>query len=516
MIDLISNLRRIQSKNAAETFAQATDSLEAIRDFLTGAMQGLCFYGQIDAIPGANQFTVNNLIGLGDAKFAGANPYYVFVFRDAGGAGAAPQGELRPVTAYVSATGIFTHAAFTAALVAGDEVLIIHPSLISGSLQFIAAGTLDTSSATVPADSTRTEGDNYFNGCILMTIEGAVAYQPRRIVDYTGVGGIFTLDPGNPFTAVSGAVLYVVLADTADFVPAADGALNRTTAEVVGGKADTALYSVSVTASLMRYIKALVTAGIAVPGAVSDAGPAITDFDTDLTEATDNHYNGMLLMFIDGPNIGQAHIIDDYAGAAKNVSFLAGDQWTDVPVNGNSFVILPDLGTLLKALHSVPAADAATNAFVRDVIGNKADAGVVVISAFNSIMAYIKGILTGVNRGFQEQADTAVNINAILAAETDVLNLAVAATRYIVRSLRLKCADPGANTVTVRLYELVNDGAVVVQSFDITGANFGTYLSLMDMFGLPHLGGDNLRVTVQASAAGPYAVTGQYSHATAT
>jgi hypothetical protein len=33
----------------------------------------------------------------------------------------------------------------------------------------------------------------------------------------------------------------------------------------------------------------------------------------------------------------------------------------------------------------------------------------------------------------------------------------------------------------------------------------------MDMFGLPHLAGDVLQVTVQASAGGPYAVTGQYT-----
>lgn len=114
---------------------------------------------------------------------------------------------------------------------------------------------------------------------------------------------------------------------------------------------------------------------------------------------------------------------------------------------------------------------------------------------------------------FHEQADTVVNITAIAASETDVLNLAAAGTRYIVRSLRLKCADPGANTVTIRLYGLVNDVLTEVDSFVIDTGNFGTYQSLMDMFGLPHLAGDNLKVTVQASAGGPYAVTGQYSHA---
>ncbi len=122
-------------------------------------------------------------------------------------------------------------------------------------------------------------------------------------------------------------------------------------------------------------------------------------------------------------------------------------------------------------------------------------------------------ISTELDTVFREQADTAVNITAIAGGETDVFDLNAAATRYIVRNLRLKCADPGANTVTVRLRELVNDVSTIVSSFDITTANFGTYYTLMDMFGIPHLAGDDLQVTVQASGGGPYVVVGQYSHA---
>ena len=128
----------------------------------------------------------------------------------------------------------------------------------------------------------------------------------------------------------------------------------------------------------------------------------------------------------------------------------------------------------------------------------------------------IYNALLAINSSFQEQLDTVVDINAILAAETNVFALSVPGTCYIVRSLRLKCEDPGANTVSVRLYELVNDVATAVDTFEIDSANFATYHSLMDMFGLPQLSGYNLRVTVQASAGGPYAVTGKFSHATAT
>lgn len=129
-MDWIGYLRRIMNQDVNETFAQGTDSLEAIRNFLTTfSGEGLCYYGLISAIPGANQFTVPELAGLGNAKFIGAFPYRVFCLWDAGGVGAAPQSEMQPVTAYVSATGDFTHNAFTAALVAGDEVLILHPRL---------------------------------------------------------------------------------------------------------------------------------------------------------------------------------------------------------------------------------------------------------------------------------------------------------------------------------------------------------------------------------------------------
>ena len=222
--------------------------------------EGLSYYGVVDAVPGANQFTIGSLAGLGAGKFDGAtNPYSAFVLRDAGGAGAVPQGELQAVTVYITATGVFTTGAFTVAVAVGDEILIINPAL--------------------------------------------------------------------------------------------------------------------------------------------------------------------------------------------------------------------------------------ANAFV----------------------------LPAIAHGFQEQAAVAVNTTAPnTPAENNVLNLAVAGTRYIVRSLRLKCADPGANTVTVRLYELVNGGLIQVDSFDITTVNFATYFSLPDMWGLPSLAGDNLQVTVQASAGGPYVVTGQYSYAIAT
>jgi len=113
---------------------------------------------------------------------------------------------------------------------------------------------------------------------------------------------------------------------------------------------------------------------------------------------------------------------------------------------------------------------------------------------------------------FFEEEDVAVDTTAILASETTIFDLSVADTRYMVKSLRLKSADPSTETMTVRLYELINAGLVVVDTFDLDTTNCGTYHSLMDMFGLPHLAGDSLKVTVQMSGGGDIAITGQYSY----
>lgn len=94
----------------------------------------------------------------------------------------------------------------------------------------------------------------------------------------------------------------------------------------------------------------ILQATVAVEGTVNDVGPAITDFNTSIVEVTNNHYNGGLLLFLNGPNAGQSHLIDVYTGANGNVSFAASDQWTDVPVNGNAFLVIPIAGAYLKKI----------------------------------------------------------------------------------------------------------------------------------------------------------------------
>ncbi len=93
----------------------------------------LAHYGRVTAVTSPTVFNIGALAGFGDAAFAGGAPYSVYVLRDVAGLGAAPQGELRTITAYVSTGGLFTvTAAFTVPVAVGDEVLVLHPS-VAGS-----------------------------------------------------------------------------------------------------------------------------------------------------------------------------------------------------------------------------------------------------------------------------------------------------------------------------------------------------------------------------------------------
>lgn len=222
MLDLVSYLRRLMNADANETFDPATDSLEAIRDFIATALGfgpgiSLWMFGRCAVGMAASQ-TVIITDNLGDQLPDDVfnDEFYITVIHNANAPGTAPEGEWRRIADFAGATQTFTTDAFSANVEEGDLLLIVHESIIAGQPQ--ARGTLDTSSATVPADSTRTEVDDFFNGHLLVPTEGACAGRATRIVDYDGTTGVFTLDPNNPLPAASGLVDYVIIKAQADLV----------------------------------------------------------------------------------------------------------------------------------------------------------------------------------------------------------------------------------------------------------------------------------------------------------
>lgn len=75
-----------------------------------------------------------------------------------------------------------------------------------------------------------------------------------------------------------------------------------------------------------------VVSGTAITGTLST-----TQLTTNLTEATDDHYNGRVIIFITGVLAGQGTAITDYTGATKLLTVVA---MTEAPGNGDDFVIV--------------------------------------------------------------------------------------------------------------------------------------------------------------------------------
>ena len=134
--------------------------------------------------------------------------------------------------------------------------------------------------------------------------------------------------------------------------------------------------------------------------------------------------------------------------------------------------------------------------------------------SLEALRSFLVSMNSGLVNIFKEQITVGVSQN-VTDVESDILLLNTPNTRFALRNLRVKCANPGADTVTIRLYEFINGVEILVDTFDITVANFANYFSLMDMFGECQIVGDHIRVAMICSVAGPYAVTGQYNFATA-
>ena len=86
-------------------------------------------------------------------------------------------------------------------------------------------------------------------------------------------------------------------------------------------------------------LNALVQATGAVTGT-----PTANFFDTDLTEATDDHYNGSIIIFTSGNLIGQASIIVDYDGTTKEIT--VDPAFIETPSTDNFAILSNPLGAL--------------------------------------------------------------------------------------------------------------------------------------------------------------------------
>jgi len=131
---------------------------------------GLWMFGECAPDMAASTTVVRcpNLAGLGDDLFN--TEFYMQVIHNADAPGVAPEPEIRQITDYVSATGEFTAAAFTANVEANDCVCIVYGMIYTPSvlIQQIfdlvnAILVLTETGGTVTATAPGTEDNIYIN-----------------------------------------------------------------------------------------------------------------------------------------------------------------------------------------------------------------------------------------------------------------------------------------------------------------------------------------------------------------
>jgi hypothetical protein len=267
-----------------DTILDTIASLSASSAAWGSINSGIVFRGAVSAADPGVSFTIGGLAGQGVGAFIdAATPWYAYVFRDAGGAAAAPQGEQKLVTGYTSATGLFTTEAFTTPVAVGDDVIIM-----SGRI------------AAIP--------------------------EIKAVTDALPDAGALT----------------TIGTDTARLTAARAGAL---TDWINGGRLDLLLDAVkAVTDALTAAAaaKLALSAGQMVTGTVSHDNTAATTtvfYCDDITEATADHYKSRLVYFTSGALAGQFTDITAYALVSGEGKFTV-TALTEAPADNVTLIIV--------------------------------------------------------------------------------------------------------------------------------------------------------------------------------
>lgn len=192
------------------------------------------------------------------------------------------------------------------------------PALRTGTAQAGAAG-------TITLDSGASVIDDFYVGCIVKTTggtgggggSGSLGNQARVITDYVGSTKVATVEPNwetTPDNTTTFAVLYTEMA-----------MFNLSDMIRINGSAPAA---VNLGAAANTMVLGTVNTTIT---------PTTTQFTTDLTEATNDHYKGRIVVFRTGALTGQAKEITAYLGSNKRITVAT---MTEAPANGDTFEIV--------------------------------------------------------------------------------------------------------------------------------------------------------------------------------
>jgi hypothetical protein len=130
----------------------------------------MSFNAVVTEATSTTQFKASGLAGFGDNFFKN---WIIKVIWDAGGAGAAPQGESRRISSYTSVDGTFVHPAFSAQLALTDKVMLIDPT-IAGFIESLSfdpdlMDTTDLIAATPAISATSKPGAANYSAALTLS-----------------------------------------------------------------------------------------------------------------------------------------------------------------------------------------------------------------------------------------------------------------------------------------------------------------------------------------------------------
>ena len=171
----------------------------------------------------------------------------------------------------------------------------------------------------ITLDAAASAEDDYYNGMVcIATIDTVV--EARLISDYTGSNKRAAVVPDWNTAPDSDDTFIIKLPDGVQLQQA-------NTTHVSGD---------STAADRFEAVLDASPGGVVVDD--NDPDPLATAFETDLAEASNDHYNGAFLLFYTGNLTGQSRKISDYDGTSKVVTLATA--FTDVPAAGDAFIIL--------------------------------------------------------------------------------------------------------------------------------------------------------------------------------
>lgn len=173
---------------------------------------------------------------------------------------------------------------------------------------------------------------NYDLVAFTFTGTGAI---PVTVQIYTGFpqAGDSFARVGAPAGASVSADIAAVKAETAIILADTNDIQTRLPAVLVGGRIDANVGAISSSATAADNLE---SGALGLVPSTCAAGSTTTSIVTNLTEATNDHYNGRVITFTGGALLGQSTSISGYNGTTKTLTVVA---LTEAPASTDGFVI---------------------------------------------------------------------------------------------------------------------------------------------------------------------------------